>query len=58
MTIEYDNRYYKPKEKCYYRMGYAWGYGTITSNPVFVQYKKWYQDSDFMVQQKRGAFLP
>jgi len=38
MEIDFEDTYFKPGEKFYYRMDMH-GYGTVVSNPIFVIYK-------------------
>jgi len=37
MKIDYEDRYFRPGDKIYYRMDMT-GYGTLVSNPIFVKF--------------------
>jgi len=39
MQIDYDDKYYQPGKKIYYRMDVS-GYGLLVSNPIFVMFEK------------------
>ena len=39
MKIDFEDTYFEPGEKIYYRMDLH-GYGTLVSNPIFVSFKK------------------
>jgi len=38
MKIDYEDRYFRPGEKIYYRMDMR-GHGTLVSNPIFVKFR-------------------